>query len=219
MTPADVMAADARRADPEGMTTTALNVPVPQAWIRRLGRDTLYLTFALGTSILALAVWITGLSVSLSLAVFIVGLPAALVTAIVFRWTAELDRRNAALVFGAPVKARYRDHSGPILVRLSRTFRDPQTWKDLAWLIVHSVLGMAFGIVAVTVVATTLGAALMPLWYWSIPGGVEWVLVNVDTLPEALATMLVAAPLAVLSAVLVRLMAAAHSRLALLLLG
>ena len=219
MTPVHVMAVDPRRADPEGMTTTALNVPVPQAWIRRLGRDTLYLTFGLATSILALAVWITGLSVSLSLAVFIVGLPAALITAIVFRWTVELDRQNAALVFGAPIKARYRDHSGPILVRLSRTFRDPQTWKDLAWLMVHSVLGMAFGIVAVALVGYTLGAATLPLWYWSISGGVEFGVLNVDSLPEALGVMLLAAPLALLTVVLVRLMASAHSRLALLLLG
>jgi len=219
MTPAGVMAAGRRRTDPEGMTTTALNVPVPQAWIRRLGRDTLYLTFGLATSILALAVWIAGLSISLSLAVFIVGLPAALVTAIVFRWTVELDRRNAALVYGAPIKARYRDHGGPILVRLSRTFRDPQTWRDLAWLITHSVVGMAFGIVAVTVIGYTLGAATLPLWYWSIPGGAEVGVIDVDTLPEALGVMLLAAPLAVLSAVLVRLMARAHSRLALLLLG
>jgi hypothetical protein len=219
MTPAGVMAARPRKTDPEGMTTTALNVPVPQAWIRRLGRDTLYLTFGLATSILALAVWITGVSVTLSLAVFIVGLPVALVTAIVFRWTVELDRQNAALVFGAPVKARYRDHSGPILVRLSRTFRDPQTWKDLAWLITHSVVGMAFGIVAVALVGYTLGAATLPLWYWSIPDGVEFGVLNVDTLPEALGVMLLAAPLAVISAVLVRLMARAHSRLALLMLG
>jgi Putative sensor len=219
MTPVGAMAAGALGVDPEGMTTTALNVPVPQAWIRRLGRDTLYLTFGLATSILALAVWITGLSITLSLAVFIVGLPAALVTAIVFRWTVELDRRNAALVFGAPVKARYRDHSGPILVRLSRTFRDPQTWKDLGWLITHSVLGMAFGIVAVTLIAYTLGAATLPLWYWSISDGVDFGFMNIDTLPEALGVMLLAAPLAVISAVLVRLMARAHSLLALLLLG
>ena len=197
MTPAGVMAAGPRRTDPEGMTTTALNVPVPQAWIRRLGRDTLYLTFGLATSILALAVWISGVTVTLSLAVFIIGLPVALVTAIVFRWTVELDRQNAALVFGAPVKARYRDHSGPILVRLSRTFRDPQTWKDLAWLITHSVVGMAFGIVAVALVGYTLGAATLPLWYWSIPDGVEFGVLNVDTLPEALGVMLLAAPLAV----------------------
>ena len=194
-------------------------MPVPQAWIRRLGRDTLYLTFALLTSILAMAVWIAGVTVSLSLAVFIVGLPVMLVTAVVFRWTAELDRRNAALVFGGSIRPRYRDHGGPLLTRLASTLRDPQTWKDLLWLVVHSVVGFGFGIAAVTLVATTLGAATLPLWYWPISDGVQFGLWTVDTLPEALATATLAAPLAVVTAVLLRVMASAHSRLALLLLG
>lgn len=201
------------------MTETALPIPVPQAWIRRLGRDALYLTIALATSIVAMAVWVAGISVSLSLAVFIVGLPVVLLTAIAFRWTAELDRRNAALVFGGPVRARYRDHGGSLLDRLSRTMRDPQTWRDLLWLVLHSLVGFAFGVIAVSLVATTIGTALLPLWYWSIPDGVQFGLWNVDALWIAVLTAVLALPLAVLTAALLRVMAAGHARLALLLLG
>ena len=211
------MVARAAAGDAAGMPETAL--PVPQAWIRRVGRDTLYLTIALVTSVLAFAVWVAGLSVSLSLALFIVGLPVILLTAIAFRWTVELDRRNAALVFGRPVPARYRDHRGPLLTRLSATLRDPQTWKDLLWLVLHSVLGFGFGVAAVTLVTSTLGTAALPLWYWSVPGGVEFGLWSVDTLPEALATALLAIPMAAITVPLLRVMAVAHGRLAAWLLG
>src|SRR5215207_11574069 len=87
--------------------------------LRRTGLDMAYLTLALLTSILAFAVWMTAVSVTLSLAVFVIGIPVALGAAYVMRWTAELDRRNATLVFGRPVRGRYRSHvSGGVVRRV-----------------------------------------------------------------------------------------------------
>lgn len=176
--------------------------------------DALYLTFALATSVVAMAVWIAGVTVSLSLAVFIVGLPVILLTALAFRWTAELDRRNAALVLGRPLRGRYRHQDGGLISRLTTTLRDPQTWKDLAWLVLHSALGFGFGIAAVSLVASVAGLAVLPLWYWSIPDGVEFGLWDVDTLWEAFATAPLAVPLGLFTALLLRAMAAVHAKLA-----
>src|SRR5262249_31441841 len=118
-------------------------------------------------------------------------------SAFLFRWTAELDRQNAALVFGRPVRGHYRNHSRPTLWgRLKATLGDPQVWRDLAWLIVHSVVGFAFGVLAITLVAITLSVATLPLWYWSIPDGVNFGLWVTDTLPEALGSALLALPAA-----------------------
>src|SRR5919204_518025 len=105
------------------------------AMLVRAARDTAYLTIGLATSILAFGVWVAGLTLSLTLAAFIVGLPIVLLTAVAFRWTAELDRRNAALVRGGALRGRYRDHRGQrFLARVGSTLADPQTWKDLEWL-------------------------------------------------------------------------------------
>jgi Putative sensor len=186
----------------------------------RAGLDAAYLTIGLLTSILAFGVWVAGLTISLTLAVFIVGLPVILLTAIAFRWTAELDRRNAALARGRTLRARYRDHRGQGFVgRLRGTLADPQTWKDLVWLVVHSILGFGFGVAAVSLVATVLGIAVLPVWYWAIPDGVEFGLWTVDTLGEALASMLLAIPAAAITVGLLRAMALGESRLAAALLG
>jgi signal transduction histidine kinase len=197
----------------------------------RAGRDALYLTIGLATSVLAFVVWVSGVTLTVSLAVFIVGLPVFLLSAAAFRWTAELDRRNAALALGEPLRASYRDHSGErFLTRLANTARDPQTWKDLVWLMVHSVVGFAFGMVAISAVAETIGVALLPAWYWAVPGGASEAeavsraldvlgIVNVDTLPEALAVAPLAIPIAAIAVGLMRVMALAHSRLAAALLG
>ena len=186
----------------------------------RTARDAAYLTFGLLTSIVALAVWITALSLSLSLAVLIIGLPVVIASAFAMRWTAELDRRNAALVFGRPVRGHYRAPArGGWPARLRGTVTDPQTWRDLAWLITHSVLGMAFGVIAVSLVASVAGLAALPVWYWALPDGVEFGIWDADTLPVALGSALLAIPLAFITVWIMRGMAKFHASLAVELLG
>ncbi|HWK29789.1 MAG TPA: sensor domain-containing protein [Solirubrobacter sp.] len=186
----------------------------------RTARDAGYLTLALLTSVLAFAVWVAALTVSLTLAVLIIGLPVIIGSAYALRWTAELDRRNAALVFGRPVRGHYHSHRGSSLgVRVLRTLRDPQVWRDLAWLITHSVVGFAFGVLAVTLIGTVVGLAVLPLWYWALPEGLQFGLWNADTLPVAIASAFLALPLGWVTVWLLRGMAKLHASLAVELLG
>jgi hypothetical protein len=208
------------------MTTThpAPSAPVPgersigarlRSRFTRAGTDLLYLTFGLLTSILGFAVWVSALSASLSLAVFLVGLPVMLLSAWAFHWVAQLDRRNAALVEGRVLRGRYRDHTGkPFLARLRGTLADGQTWRDLAWLVLHSIIGFGFGVAAICLVGTVIGVAFLPVWYWAVPDGIDYGLWTVDTLGEAFATALLALPAAALTVGLLRAMALGESRLA-----
>jgi len=173
--------------------------------LSRAGLDLAYLALGGLTGIVAFCVWVTAVSVTLPLLVFIIGLPVFLLSAIAFRWTAELDRRNAALIRGEPLRARYRDHRGEsFLARLRTTAGDEQTWKDFAWLVIHSVLGFSFGVAAVTAVAVTIGAAVMPLWYWAVPDGVNWIGFRIDTLPLAFVATACSIPLAALTVLVLR---------------
>jgi hypothetical protein len=186
----------------------------------RTARDAAYLTLTLLTSIVAFAVWVTAVTVSLSLGILIIGLPVVLGAVFVMRWTAELDRQNAALVFGRPVRGHYRSHRADgLFTRVVKTLRDPQVWRDLAWLITHSVVGFAFGVLAVSLVIGTLSFAALPLWYWSLPDGYQMGLYTVDTLQEACATAFLAVPLAFVTVWLLRGMAKFHASLAVELLG
>lgn len=186
----------------------------------RTARDLAYLSLGLLTSILALVVWIVALSLSLSLAILIIGLPVMIGSAYVMRWTADLDRRNAALVFGRPVRGHYRPHRSTTLFgRLSATLRDPQVWRDLAWLITHSVVGFVFGVLAITMVASIGYLATMPLWFWALPEGPEFGLWEADSLPWALITASLAIPLAWVTPWVLRGLAKFHASLAAELLG
>jgi signal transduction histidine kinase len=181
----------------------------------RSGRDLAYLSLGGLTAILAFVVWVTAISVTLSLLVFIVGLPAFVLSAIAFRWTAELDRRNAALALGRPLRGSYRDHRGErFLDRLRSTATDWQTWRDLAWLVVHSVVGFGFAVLAVTLVAQTIGLLLMPAWYWALPEGADLGFVRIDDLGGAFLATLAAIPAAAVTALALRGMTIAESWLA-----
>jgi len=202
----------AARPAPEAVVMNAILV--------RSGREAAYLTAGLFTSILAFTVWICCVTLSLSLAVFIIGLPIMLASAYVFRWAAEIDRQSVSLFLGRQVRGRYQDHrADTFLGRMAATFRDPQTWRDFSWLTVHSIVGFAFGVAAVSLVATVLGTAVLPLWYWSIPNGVDWGIVNIDTLPEAIGAAFLAIPLAAITIVLLRWMAWTEALIATALLG
>src|SRR5262245_28787466 len=183
--------------------------------LKRAGLDALYLTIGLITSVLAFGIWVTGVTVSLVTAVFIIGLPVILVTAIVFRWAADLDRRNAALVLGRQLHGRYRDKTGErFLTRLSTTLRDGQTWKDLAWLVIHSIVGFGFGCAAVASISYVVGTALLPAWYWCLPDGADYGIWRVDSLGEAFLAVPVAIPFAVITVALLRGMAVGEATIA-----
>ncbi len=183
----------------------------------RARRELSYLAVGLITSVVAMAVWIVGLSVSISLAIFVVGIYAIVGTAGAFRWAADLDRLNAARLLGAPLRGTYTDHGGSGLrARVSATFGDPQTRRDALWVVAHSVVGLALGAAAVGLVVEVIGLATLPLWYWALPTGTElwgawWA---VDTLPEALLAMLLSVPLVAITVGLLRVMAAAELGLA-----
>lgn len=180
--------------------------------------DAAYLTIGLATSVVAFAVVVAGVTLTLSLALFLVGLPVFVASAYAFRWTAELDRRNAALVHGRALRGRYRTSGPGFWALLETRATDPRTWKDLAWLTAHSCMGFCFGVAAVTGIAVVAGTAALPAWYWSISGGVDVGVWTVDTLGEAAASALLAIPAAALMLLLLRGMALAESAVALALL-
>jgi len=200
------------------MQSDASTAPV-RAVLTRAARETAYLTIGLLTSSLALTVWVVGVSLSLSLIVFVVGLPVAAGTAIACRWTAELDRRNAARLLGRPVRARYRELGHGLRGLLGSTLGDPQTWRDLVWLVLHSVLGFVFGCLALGLVFMVAGLATLPAWHWSLPAGAQFGIWNADDLWEAFAVASLALPLAALTIVALRGMALAECALAESLLG
>jgi signal transduction histidine kinase len=203
-------------------TTARLTRGAVSAGARRLALDTLYLALGLPLGILTFTVVVTGWSLALGLAITLVGLPIALLTVGVSRGLAKVERRRAALVLGAPIRAGYRDwrSAESFLKRLGIVLSDVRTWKDLLWHLLLLPIGIAGFTIAVTTWGTTLGLLAMPAWYWSITDpGVDLGLFTIDTWPEAVAASGLGVLSLPLTIALVRGSAAGTAALAKLVLG
>jgi signal transduction histidine kinase len=134
-----------------------------------VARDLVYLTAVLCMSIVGFVVWVTGLSLTASLLVLIIGLLVWLGTAYAFRLTATVDRRLAGWLRRESIQGVYRVPADRgLLARLRAVTVDPQTWKDLGWLVLNSILGFTLALVALTATGLVIGYIAMPLWWWAI---------------------------------------------------
>jgi len=136
-------------------------------------REAAYLLLGFAVSIVAFVVLVTGLSIGLSLLITLVGIPVLVLTAVTARGLAWGERRRAALVLGQPLDGLYRRFAAPWKGNFWRNTRalasDRQIWKDLAWLAVLSLVGFAFGLVAIVLWPVTLYLLSYPLWWSFVP--------------------------------------------------
>ena len=197
-----------------------------RALLRRVGIDFAYLVAVLGTSVLGFCVWVGALSVTLSLIVFVVGAAVWYGSVYLFRWTTWIDRKLAAWVRDEEIVAVYREpRSTGVLERLRCVTADPQTWKELGWLVLNSVAGFAAAIVGLTATVIVLALVFCPAWWWAIPdpdqqyGTLNMGLYTVDGIGLAFANTAIGLALLPLALLLNRGLVAAHSALAARILG
>ncbi|HZO05568.1 MAG TPA: sensor domain-containing protein, partial [Solirubrobacterales bacterium] len=139
-------------------------------WSRQSGRDLTYAFGMLGTSVIAFCVWVTALSVTVSLLVFVVGVFVWWGSVYLFRWTAWLDRQLAGWIREEEIPAVYRRPREPgVLAALRCVTTDPQTWRDLGWLVLSSVVGFCLATVALTATTIVLAYLTLPIWFSFIP--------------------------------------------------
>lgn len=197
-----------------------------RSWTRSAFRDVVYAGAVCIWAVVGFTVLVTGIAVTSSLLFFVVGVFVWIGFAHVVRWTTWVDRALAGWRRQEPMPAVYRrpDANGiaPYLKTLSS---DPQTWRDVAWLALTSVVGFTCGLVVITSAGLAVTYVSMPLWYWAIAHpGIQYGVTNlglftVDSLGEAgLATAIGLAMIPVVL-LLAQFSAGCHTKLAARLLG
>jgi hypothetical protein len=66
-----------------------------------------------------------------------------------------------------------RPPSGRFFDRLRTVTADPQTWRDLGWLVLNSVLGFAIALVGLVATGLVIGLVVAPLWWWAVSNPTE----------------------------------------------
>jgi signal transduction histidine kinase len=118
------------------------------------------LTAFSGLGLVLFIVTVTGIG----LVAVSVGIPMLAVCLPLLRRFAGLHRRWAARQLGvAPIESSYAPvPDAALLVKLWSVAKDPATWRDLAWLLVNSTVGLAMYIIAIV-------ESLLGLVFWWLP--------------------------------------------------
>jgi signal transduction histidine kinase len=185
-------------------------------------RDTGYLVLGAATGAIAFSILLVTVIGGGLLALTIIGLPVLLLCFWLARATAGLDRRRAVLVFGEPIAGHYRRPAdNAITTRLWTVVKDPQSWKDILWLAIVSVLGFGFGVAAGAIWALGISQLTSITWWWVADHdtGDGPTLFQVDSWGKAALAALVGLAICLVAPWIVRVLAFAESWIARTLLG
>src|SRR5262245_52533724 len=124
------------------------------------------------------------------MAITLIGLPILVGTLYAWRWMANVERYLMGALVDVDIPRPYRpEPEGGWWPKLQSRLADPATWKDLAFLMLQFPFGTAAFFIAVIVLVAAFGTLLAPLYFWAVPDGIDLLVMNVDTLPEALAAV------------------------------
>jgi signal transduction histidine kinase len=141
-----------------------------QSRLRTAWRASAYLMVGAVTATLAWA-FASGLVLVMILVLVLVGLPLLPEAALVLRRFAGLERQRASRLLGEPIPERYAPLTGTLTQRLRGTVKDPATYRDALWLLVHGVVGLLAGVVVLSYWLSIPLLLSVPFWWWLVPAG------------------------------------------------
>jgi signal transduction histidine kinase len=168
-----------------GVVTAAAEPVGDNEIMRRAGQATAYLLGGGATAVAAagaaLALVVAGL-----LSLVLVGVPLLPVVVRGIRSLAAVERRRAGRLLGGVVPQRYAQPSGSSFAQLRTLARDPATWRDLVWLVLHAVAGTALAICSLALWLSLIAAPLVMLVWWVPDGAPVDFFVSIDSWTRAL---------------------------------
>ena len=100
------------------------------------------------------------------LSITFAGLPVLVAAAAAIRWGADVERARARPL--ARIQGTYRQVTGHgIRAELRARWRDPATWRDVAYLVGMYVPLLALDTIVLALWLVFLAGITLPIWYWA----------------------------------------------------
>ncbi|MGW2056830.1 sensor histidine kinase [Streptomyces sp. NPDC001840] len=101
------------------------------------------------------------------------------------RALAGVERRRAARALGRPIPPPYAatHTTGP--ERSFSLLSSSATWREIAWLLLHGLTGVAMGVITAVLWPTLLATVTVPIWWQLTPARSVRVIGTVDSWPTA----------------------------------
>jgi hypothetical protein len=136
-----------------------------RSWSRQLGADSAYLLSGFPIAVVSFSVLVSFFATGASLLITLVGLPVLVVTCLLARQVARLERRRIAWVTARPTpEPAYRPRTRGGIAAIVDAVRDPQAIRD----VVHGIAAFAVSCVTWTVgIVWAAAAPITVVWLFS----------------------------------------------------
>lgn len=134
--------------------------------IRRLPAAVGYLLVGALTGLAALFA-VVALAVVAAASLIGIGIPALPEAVKLIRPLLTLERRRAGDRLGTPITPAYRPLTGDLRDQLATLAADPANRRDLAWLVLHAVLGLPLAALAVALPLSAVQHLALPVLWWA----------------------------------------------------
>ena len=142
--------------------------PIRLLLSRGLWRSAWYLLGYLAVSGVLFAIALSTAVGGAGLSVTLAGLPVLVAAAAAIRWCADVERARLRPMVDGPVAGSYRQVVGSgVMAQLRTRWRDPATWRDIAYLVGMFVPLLALDAIVLAVWWASLAAITLPIWYWA----------------------------------------------------
>jgi len=142
--------------------------PIRLLLSRGLWRSAWYLLGYLAVSGVLFAIALSTAVGGAGLSVTLAGLPVLAAAAAAIRWCADVERARLRPMVDGPVAGTYRQVVGSgVMARLRARWRDPATWRDIAYLVGMFVPLLALDAIVLAVWWAFLAGITLPIWYWA----------------------------------------------------
>lgn len=191
-----------------------------------LGGSLVYLLMNLPLGIAGFVTLFTLITVGVSTAIVWIGLPVAALAILLARGAARAERARVFALLDAFIPLPYLPlPASSQRLRWRTRLRDGSTWRDVAYFFVLFPVGILEFMVVVTLWATSLTLAGLPIYYRFLPGGAyyfpafdeRWI--TVDSAVKALPWAVLGVLFLALSVMLTKALAGAHAKFATAMLG
>ncbi|WP_229739919.1 sensor histidine kinase [Nocardia rhizosphaerihabitans] len=139
-------------------------------WLRRLPAAVGYLMVG-GLTGLASLFAVVALAIVAAASLIGIGIPALPEAVKLIRPLLTLERRRAGKRLGAPITQAYRPLTGDLREQLATLAADPANRRDLAWLVLHGVIGLPVAALTVALPLSAVQQLLTAALWWTAPDG------------------------------------------------
>jgi signal transduction histidine kinase len=198
----------ARRYTSDKLWRTVHDLPVVRSW--KAASDAVFMVMSGLIGLAWFVFFVTMITTGVALLILWIGLPilAALVAMTI--WSAQMERDRLRIFLGLQITSPYRyfPSAGPAWRRAWALLKNPQLWRDLAYLLLLFPLGM----LGLFLVVYPISLVTAPAWFLMFgAGNVQgW---QIGSFPEAILAFIVGTILVVPFAFLVNLAAMLNGRM------